>query len=485
MVNSEDASSGGRLSEPARIAPLDPGELLRRIEALERRNGELEATIVALRAELERVKRRQHRQAAPFSRETPAPNPKRAGRKPGQGTFAYRTAPAVEDLSEPPIPVPVTELTCPHCGGVLVEDGMEVASITDIPAQPRPIVRQYQVAVCHCQSCGRRVRGRHPDLATDQYGATAHRLGPRVLATSHALHYGQGVPQRKVPAVLEALTGARVTQGALTQDALRRTDGAVGQAYRGLRASLAQAERVHTDDTGWRVGGRPAQLMAFTTETTTVYQIRERHRNEEVREVIPADYAGTLCTDRGKSYDAHQLQAVKQQKCLCHLQRSVSDLLEAKWGRGRSFGLGLRRTFREALALWHGQRAGTATNFPTEAARLQARLTDLLWERPMPDPSNQHLLEDLRWRHAHGDLLRFLDDPRIEPTNNRAERALRPAVIARKVSQCSKNQPGAEAFAAFASVTRTSIQRGHSPINALVAVFQGAPLPPPPPPENR
>ena len=58
----------------------------------------------------------------------------------------------------------------------------------------------------------------------------------------------------------------------------------------------------------------------------------------------------------------------------------------------------------------------------------------------MPDPSNQHLLDDLRWRHAHGDLLRFLDDPRIEPTNNRAERALRPVVIARKVSQCSKNK---------------------------------------------
>ncbi|HEY8746219.1 MAG TPA: transposase [Chloroflexota bacterium] len=178
-----------------------------------------------------------------------------------------------------------------------------------------------------------------------------------------------------------------------------------------------------------------------------------------------------------------ELAGVKQQKCLCHLQRSVSDLLETKWGRGRSFGLQVRRTLGEALALWHGQRDGTVASFPTEAARLQARLTDLLRERLMPDPSNQHLLGDLRWRNAHGDLLRFLDDPRIEPTNNRAERALRPAVIARKVSQCSKSQDGAEAFAAFASVTRTSIQRGHSPIDGLVNLFRGAPLPPPP--ENR
>jgi transposase len=466
------------VSESATIQPLNPEELLRLVEALQRQVAELERQNADLRAELERLRRRQHRQAAPFSRETLAASPKRPGRKPGQGTFAYRTAPPVEALSEPPIAVPVTETVCPHCGGALGAVEVESASITDVPAQPRPVVRQYQVAVCRCQSCGRPVRGRHPDLAADQYGATAHRLGPRVLATSHALHYGQGVPQRKVPAVLEALTGARVTQGALTQDALRRADGAVGQAYRGLRKSLAQAPRVHTDDTGWRVGGRPAQLMVFTTEATTVYQIRDRHRNQEVREVIPADYAGTLCSDRGKSYDAHQLQDVKQQKCLCHLQRSVSDLLETKWGRGRSFGLGLQRTFREALALWHTQRQGTAANFPTEAARLRARLTDLLWQRPMPDPSNQHLLEDLRWRHAHGDLLRFLDDPRIEPTNNRAERALRPAVIARKVSQCSRNQDGAEAFAAFASVTRTLIQRGNSPIDGLVNLFQGAPLPP-------
>jgi len=466
------------MSETRKIEPLNPADVVRENEALRQRVAELAATIAALRAENERLKRRQHRQAAPFSKETPVVNPKRPGRKPGQGRFAYRPAPPPEAVTEPPIAVPVMEPVCPHCGGALVEDGTEIASITDLPEQPRPVVRHYRVAVCHCQSCGRSVRGRHPDLAADQYGATAHRLGPRVLAASHALHYGQGLPQRKVPAVLEALTGTRLTQGALAQDALRQADGAVGQAYQDLRSSMAQAARVHTDDTGWRVGGTPAQLMVFTTERTTVYQVRRRHRNEEVREVIPADYAGVLCSDRGPSYDARELAKVKQQKCGCHLQRSISALLETKWGRGRSFGLGLRRLFGEAIALWHAQQAGTATDFVADAARLQTRLTELLQARAMPDPDNQRLCDDLRWRHAHGDLLRFLDDPRIEPTNNRAERALRPAVIARKVSQCSKNQPGADAFAAFASVTRTLVQRGSSPIEGLVTLFQGAPLPP-------
>ena len=472
------------MSEAGKIQPLNPAELEQLVEALQRHVAELEATIADLRAENERLKRRQQRQAAPFSKDTRVAKPKGPGRKPGQGRFSYRTAPAVAAVSQPPFPVPVTERACPHCGGELGEAEVELASLTDVPEHPQPVVRQYTVEVRRCQSCHRSVRGRHPDLAPDQYGATAHRLGPRVLAAAHSLHYQQGVPVRRVPTILGELSGISLTQSALTQDALRQAGGGVGQAYAALRRDMAQAERVHTDDTGWRVGGTPAQLMVFESETATVYQIRRRHRNEEVREVIPAAYAGVLCTDRGKSYDAQQLRDIKQQKCLCHLQRSITELLETKWGRGRSFGLQLRRLLTDALALWHAQREGTARDFATDVARLQAELTALLQERSMPDPSNQRLLDDLRWRHAHGDLLRFLDDPRIEPTNNRAEHALRPAVIARKVSQCSKNQPGAEAFAAFASVTRTLIQRGLSPIDGLVAVCKGAPLPSAPAPPS-
>ena len=70
-------------------------------------------------------------------------------------------------------------------------------------------------------------------------------------------------------------------------------------------------------------------------------------------------------------------------------------------------------------------------------------MTYQLRDRRLKDPDNQRLLNELGWHHDRGNLLRFLADPRIEPTNNRAERALRPAVIARKVSQCSKNARGA------------------------------------------
>jgi transposase len=473
------------MSEPGKIQALNPGEMAVRIAALERRTAELEQLIATLRAENERLRRSQKRQAAPFSKETPVAHPRRAGRKPGQGVFRHREAPDAAVPSEPPVLVPVREQICPRCGGELVADREERASVTDLPPRPLPVVRQYRVAVCRCTACGKRVRGRHPDLAPSQYGATAHRVGPRLLAAGQVLHYGSGVPLRRVPGILRELTGASLTEGALVQDGQGRAgaNGTVGQQYAALRAGVRTAERVHTDDTGWRIGGQGAQLMVFETDQATVYQIRPRHRNEEVREVVPADYNGVLCTDRGRSYDAAALANVKQQKCCSHLQRSISAVLETKWGRGRSLGLDLRRLFQEAVALWHGDHADTVPAYDAQVTALEARLDALLAPRTLPDPDNQRLLDEFGWHHRRGNLLRFLADPRIEPTNNRAERALRPAVIARKVSQCSKNERGAETFAAFASVTRTFARRGGPILDGLEQLFRTPPAPadhPPP-----
>ena len=159
---------------------------------------------------------------------------------------------------------------------------------------PRPTVTQYRISVCRCTSCGKQVRGQHPAVAPDQYGATAHRVGDRVMAAAHGLHYGVGLPVRKVPVVLEALTGVTVTQGAITQDAMRRAQDVVGDVYEQLRAAVPEHPVVHTDDTGWRVGGKAAYLMAFETDEATVYRIRPQHRHEEVQEVIPPDYAGVM-----------------------------------------------------------------------------------------------------------------------------------------------------------------------------------------------
>ena len=294
------------------------------------------------------------------------------------------------------------------------------------------------------------------------------------MAAAHSLHYGVGVPVRKVPSVLKVLTGLELTQGAITQDALRRARSAVGVAYARLRASVKDSRAVHTDDTGWRVGGEPAFLMAFETNDATVYQVRPRHRNEEVREVVPSDYGGVMVTDRGRSYDAQALAKVDQQKCLAHVLRSISEVVDTKNGRGRSFGNRLKRLLREAMELWQAYHRGEAVDFATEAERLKRQVAYHLRDRPLTDPDNWRLQNELGWHNDRGNLLRFLDDPSIEPTNNRAERALRPAVIARKVSHCSKNVHGADAFSVFTSVIRTLTRNGDQPlVDGLCQVFTG------------
>ncbi len=184
-------------------------------------------------------------------------------------------------------------------------------------------------------------------------------------------------------------------------------------------------------------------------------------------------------TDRGRSYDSHTLSGVKQQKCMAHILRSISEALETKVGRGRSFGKRLMKLLREAIEMRESERRGEASNFVAESERLKRELSHHLRERSMPDPDNQRLLNELGRRDDRGNLLRFLDDPGVEPTNNRAERALRGAVIARKVSHCSKTDEGAEAFSAFTSVIRTLARTvdDESLLDDLCDVFGGAPVP--------
>src|ERR671915_2304734 len=449
---------------------LSREELLALLAELQRQVAELTASNESLRGEIAELKRSTKRQAAPFSKGTRVSNPKRPGRQPGEGTFSFRQAPRPEEITEPPVNVPVTLESCPACGGKLAEKQVDFAYITDLPPSPQPKVTQYRVWVCQCTGCGRRVRGQHPDLAPDQYGATAHWVGQRVMAAAHTLHYQMGIPVRKVPGVLETLTGLKLTQGAITQDALRRARGKVGAAYQQLRRLVRESPAVYTDDTGWRVGGENAHLMAFDTGQATVYQVRARHRHQEVQEVVPADYSGV--TDRGRSYEAHSFSRVKQQKCLAHLQKTLSTLLEKKRGRAREFGENLKMLLRMAMDLWEEYQAGEAEDFEGRATELRFVISYQLRERELRDQDNRHLLKMLRRYHQRGELLRFLEEPLLEPTNNRVERALRPAGIARTVSQCSKNQAGAYAFSAFKSVIQTLVKRdAGSLVEALYALF--------------
>jgi len=453
----------------------DPNNLSR--EELLKRNQEQQRIIDRLKAEIERLKKKLS--AAPFAKGTHKKNPKRPGRKPGQGHFARRPAPPSGAPAET-VRVPVEETCCPYCGGPFDPPEEELVSNTDLPVQPPPEVQSFLVEKRCCQRCGKTVRGRHPAVAADQYGATAHRVGARAKAVAHTLHYGMGVPQRKVPQIMKELSGLEITQGALSQHAQKQTAGVVGAAYQRLRAEIPQAPVVHTDDTGWRVGGEAAQLMVFTTPQITVYQVRPQHRNEEVREVIGDDFQGVLECDRGKSYDAEELNGVKQQKCFSHLIRNTQEVEPRQRGRALQFPRQLRELLRQGLVLARRRPQLEDQPFQQQVAELDQALDDLLLDRTLRNRDNQRLLDGIGAEHDRHNLLRFLSDPRVEPTNNRAERALRPAVIRRKISHCSKTESGARAFEAFLSVIQTSKQRSTVSVSqALCNLFTAAgPAPP-------
>ena len=178
--------------EPKDLPTLSREELLALVVELQRQ-------IAELRTEIDQLTRGGKRQAAPFSKGTRVAEPKPPGRKPGAGPFRYREAPPPEAITALPVDVKVRLDACPACGGPLAEERVDFAYQAELSERFRPQVTQYRVWVCLGTVCGYRVRGRHPDLAPDHAGATAHRVGPRVMAAAHALHYGIGIPVRKVP----------------------------------------------------------------------------------------------------------------------------------------------------------------------------------------------------------------------------------------------------------------------------------------------
>jgi transposase len=217
---------------------------------------------------------------------------------------------------------------------------------------------------------------------------------------------------------------------------------------------------VHTDDPGWRVGGASAVLMACETDAAPGSQVRPRPRHAAVQEGMPADDIGVLTPERGRRDAAPAVDDVRPHTGLAHLQRSRSDGLVTKTGRARDCGERWPGRRQDAWPRWPDDHDGTVTDVATEATVLREERTSQRRARPLKDPDHPRRLHDLGWHHDRGNLVRFLDDPRIEPTNNRAERALRPAVMARQVAPCSQNGRGAHAFEVFPSVGRTRAKHG-------------------------
>jgi transposase len=181
----------------------------------------------------------------------------------------------------------------------------------------------------------------------------------------------------------------------------------------------------------------------------------------------------TRC-DRFSSYDARVFDQVRQQKCVAHILKNIRDLLEGSKGRACDFPKAVRAIFKAALRLHSRFVRGDVIEeiFVRDGRTLSRKLGRLLRERPQAlTKLNERLRRGLAWHHARGSLLRFLLDSNVNPTNNAAERALRPVVIFRKLCAGSKNWRGARALMAFKSVIESAKLSGSSGFDALAAAY--------------
>lgn len=218
------------------------------------------------------------------------------------------------------------------------------------------------------------------------------------------------------------------------------------------------------DETGWRVGGRPAWLHAWVADRATLYAIDRRRSAEALESVIGRDYAGYLIHDGWSSYDRFR-QATHQQ-CVGHVLRRVREL-EAKATAGAvHYPRALIKLFTEAIHLRNQYRKGKASAQQLRAARwdFQERLWALV-TRPRVVPAYQTLSRHL-WYYLD-DWFTFLEHPELEPTNGAVERAIRPAVVNRKVWGGNRTWRGAHAQEILMTVLETGKRARRSPLEFI------------------
>ena len=441
-------------------------EDLRRSEAERQR---LRRENEKLKEELEAARRAVYRQAAPFARGTRSAHPQRPGRKAGAayGRRAHRPRPAhVDETYTAALPA-----ACPHCQGTVRRVRVAPQYQEELPVQ-RPCVRRFDVHIGQCTRCRRRVQGRHPLQTSEALGAAAVQLGPQAVAFAVLLNKRFGLAYGKIAALLRDRFGLTVTRGGLVQ-AIHRAARQAQPAYGALCSTVRGSPVVTIDETSWRVEAVLQWLWVWVTAETTVYAIQPGRGFAQAASVIGHDYAGVIQRDGWHSYRSFTKAA--HQTCLAHLLRRCRALLLDV--PGHPFVTAVKAVLQAALATRDAYRAGSVSAQGLAVARGQyvERLGRLLERRPARDRRirllHQHLVVEFEA------IFSFLFEPTLDATNWRAEHALRPAVVTRKLSGGgNRTQRGATSQQILASVLRTADQRGLDATAVLVALLT-APTP--------
>src|ERR1700719_1894446 len=469
MLRQWYSENPARLLQAALLQAERLTEMAPQLEALRTQNVSLHQQlevktkrIAQLEEALQAAQRAEHRQAAPFRVEPQkrAVAPKRPGRKRGHpGAFRHKPDHLDEEIE-------VQLCSCPHCGGTQFKDQHALEQlIEDIPPV-RPHVTRLTTYQGTCVGCGQSVRSKHPLQMSLAIGAAGVHLGPRALALAADLNKAKGLSMRKSCAVLRDCFALQLSSGGLSQ-ALDRLAAKVKPQYDAIATELRQAPTLHSDETSWWVAGPGWWLWVFTTHLLTFYVVAQSRGRGLLNDILGKDFGGVLVSDCLAIYDD---ATALQHKCYAHHHKAIRQAKALHPYKGEGFLCEVEAMLRAAVALQQQKADLHRQTFSDLRQALEHKAIQLL-EPPRSEPNEEAVRKRLHKQRDH--LFTFLDHDGVDATNNLAERQLRPAVIARKISCGNKTPKGARTWQILASLAATCAQRTTSFIAELA---RAAPL---------
>src|SRR3954466_2063050 len=315
---------------------------------------------------------------------------------------------------------------CRRCGHALIgEDPTPlVHQVAELP-KIEPLVDEYRLHRLACPRCGVTTCARLPA------GVPTGGFGPYLQAVLSTLAGGYRLSKRQVQQMAGDLFGLSIATGMVSK--LERQTATVLEApYNEVALGVHDAPAASIDDTSWREDRRKAQLWVVVTALTTVFTIAAKRSAAVAQALLGSKPNQVVTSDRHSSLE--WIDPAWRQSCWAHLARDFQAMID-RGGPGEATGRALLRLSRRMFRWWHRLRDGTIDRqrFKTIAARLRREVKAALGgsQRCGCVKTAATCFEILKVEEA---LWTFVRVEGVEPTNNGPERALRHAVIWRRVS---------------------------------------------------
>ena len=348
---------------------------------------------------------------------------------------------------------------CPDCGGAL-RGGRLVGrrQVLDLPPARVDVV-EHQARQRRCRRCGWVGRGRLPDLGAEV--APHRRLGWGVAAWAATLRTKLRLPLTQVQWLLGRVWGLHLSIGGLSgllADVARAGRG----AYDALLAEARASPAVNIDETGWRENGQNGYVWTVSTPTVRFFQYTRSRAGAGAERLLGEGGTAAVVSDFYPGYDRLDRP---QQRCWAHLLRDAAQLVADHPGDRKlaRWAAAVQTVYAKAVAWADRATAEEVRPICRErvADRFAAALVKLCRGQPAGAPQATLCQRIERYR---ADLFTFVADPAVPPTNNAAERALRPLVIARKISGGTRSKPGSQTRMILQSLVATWDLRALDPI---------------------